>query len=67
MNTSEHHERFDAAYLVTVLDLRVMVTEEEGCWFAQGLEVDYAQSLDTETDALVEIDAKGIRPAMVNH
>jgi len=31
------------SYLVRVLDLRVMVTEEqEGYWFAQGLEVDYA-------------------------
>jgi hypothetical protein len=31
------------SYLVQVLDLRVMVTEEqEGYWFAQGLDVDYA-------------------------
>lgn len=33
---------YDAAYLVAVLDLRVMVTDEEGYWFAQGLDVDYA-------------------------
>src|SRR5687767_2426909 len=40
MTTKEH--TYDAAFLVAVLDLRVMVTEEEGCWFAQGLELDYA-------------------------
>lgn len=30
------------AWVVAVLDLRVMVTQDDGLWFAQGLQVDYA-------------------------
>jgi len=30
------------AHVVGIGDLRVMIVEEEGHWFAQGLEIDYA-------------------------
>lgn len=30
------------ACVVAVLDLKVMVTREDGFWFAQGLQIDYA-------------------------
>ncbi|SRR5258706_3037598 len=38
---SASNEHFDA-HLVAVWNLRVWVTEEDGVFFAQGLEVDYA-------------------------
>jgi len=39
VSTSDEENYFDG---VAILNLRVMVTEEDGMWVAQGLEIDYA-------------------------
>ncbi len=31
-----------SAHLVGIDNLQVLITERDGCWFAQGLEIDYA-------------------------
>lgn len=37
-------------HAVLISDLRVVVTQDEGLWFAQGLELDYAASGTSEED-----------------
>ena len=64
-HTSAHADAGDQ-HAVLVNALRVVVTQDEGQWFAQGLELDYAAAGTTEEDVKTRF-AQGLGATINEH
>jgi len=61
-----HAQNDDGWHLVALGNLRVLVCEEDGEWLAQGVEIDYAASGDTISEAQRRFE-KGLRATVHLH
>lgn len=64
--TSAMHAQHGKAHVVGLNALRVMLLEDEGSWFAQGLEIDYAASGRTIDEAKSNFE-EGFRKTIHEH
>ena len=55
-----------SANVVGIGNLRVMITNDDGSWFAQALEIDYAAQGDTEEDVKQRFE-KGLEATIDEH
>jgi hypothetical protein len=61
-----HAQNDDGWHLVALGNLRVLVCKEDGEWLAQGVEIDYAASGDTISEAQRRFE-KGLRATVHLH
>jgi hypothetical protein len=64
--TAFHGKTADGADVVGIGNLRVMITNDDGSWFAQGLEIDYAAQGESLDDAKRRFE-QGLAATITEH